>query len=532
MVGRVHADDPTLWSIGDLAKRTGLSVKLIRHWSDIGVVPPTDRTPTGYRRYDARALARLELARTLRDLGLGMAAIRGVVDRERSLAEAAAVHADAIEAQVRTLRLQQAVLRSVSQQPTSTAEDLADMTRLARLTAAERTAVIHEFVTEALGDLDVPAYRDGLLAATPDLPEQPTTGQLDAWIELAGLVRSPQLRAGFARMAAYAAEHAPGEHDERDLAAVRDLTDLWVRRVTAAIDGGIMPDSPAADPVVAGIVEAWIPTQARTDLCLDGDGARARRRLLEQLEVAADAGVERYWQLLCVINGWPVRPSLAVAGQWLMTALRANPAPGARAAGIAALLDDDAPDPQGLLDGCTRVLAEVQRLVAGVDPGRFGDPTPCAGWDVRALLNHLVWENLLWTGLADGAPRADFAADHLGGDHVAAFRTAAAATLAAFRRPGMLRQRYGDAPGWRLVEQVVIEMLVHGWDLATATGQPTDLAPDVAAATLPAVQAIYGALPRTAGGSFAPEQPVPAGATAADRLAAYLGRRIPTGRSA
>ncbi|MEV4510377.1 TIGR03086 family metal-binding protein [Dactylosporangium sp. NPDC049525] len=525
----MHADDTTLWSIGDLAKQTGLSVKLIRHWSDIGVVPPTQRTPTGYRRYDARAVARLELARTLRDLGLGMAAIRGVVDRERSLAEAAAVHADAIEAQIRTLRLQQAVLRSVSRK-TSTAEELADMTRLARLTAAERTAVIHDFVTEALGDLDVPAYRDGLLAATPDLPEQPSTEQLDAWVELAGLVRTPQLRAGFARMAAYAAEHAPGEHDERELAAVRDLTDLWVERVTAAVDGGIMPDSPAADPVVAGIVEAWIPTQARTDLRLDGDGAQARRRLLEQLEVAADPGVERYWQLLCVINGWPVRPSLATAGEWLMTALRANPAPGARAAGIAAMLDDDATDPARLLDGCTRVLAEVERLVAGVHPDRFGDPTPCAGWDVRTVLNHLVWENLLWTSLAEGAPRADFAADHLGDDHVAAFRTAAAATLAAFGRPGMLRQRYGDAPGWRLVEQVVIEMLVHGWDLATATGRSTDLAPDVAAATLPAVQAMYGALPRTPGGSFAPEQPVPADATATDRLAAYLGRRVPTGR--
>jgi uncharacterized protein (TIGR03086 family) len=527
MVGRVHADDTTLLSIGDLAKRTGLSVKLIRHWSDIGVVPPTDRTSTGYRRYDARALARLELARTLRDLGLGMAAIREVVDRERSLAEAAAIHADALEAQIRTLRLQQAVLRSVSHR-TSTADELADLTRLARLTAAERTAVIHEFVTEALGDLDVPTYRDGLLAATPDLPEQPTTEQLDAWVELAGLVRTPQLRAAFARMAAYADEHAPGPHDERDVAAARDLTDLWVSRVTAAIDGGIMPDSPAADPVVAGIVEAWIPAQAGTDLRLDGDGGPARRRLLEQLEVAADTGVERYWQLLCVINGWPVRPSLATAGQWLMTALRANPEPGARAAGIAALLDTATP--AGVLDGCARVLADVERLVAGVHPDRFGDPTPCAGWDVRTLLNHLVWENLLWTSLARGAPRADFTADHLGDDHAAAFRTAAAATLAAFGRPGMLEQRYGDAPGWRLVEQVVIEMLVHGWDLATATGQPADLAPDVATATLPAVQAIYGALPRTAGGSFAPEQPVPAGATPADRLAAYLGRRVPTGR--
>ncbi|MDG6108621.1 TIGR03086 family protein [Dactylosporangium aurantiacum] len=508
-----------LFSIGDLAARTGLPVKVIRHWSDVGVVPPTIRTASGYRRYDAGALARLELARTLRDLGLGLTAIRGVVDRERTVAEAAAVHADAIETQVRTLRLQQAVLRSVSRRG-ATAAELADLTRLARLSARERTAVIHDFVTAALGDLDVPTYRAGLLAATPDLPEQPSPEQLDAWIELAALVRTPRLHASLARIARYAAEHAPGEHDERAVAAARDVTDLWVRRVTAAIDGGIMTDSPAADPVVADIVAAWLPTQAGTGV----DGAPARRLLLEQLEVAADRDVERYWQLLCVINGWPVPASLQAPGRWLMTALRANPAPGARAAGIAALLAEEDPDPAWLLPACERVLAEVEELVAAVPAGRLGAPTPCAGWDVRALLEHLVWENLLWTSLAAGAPRADFAADHLGDDHVAAFRAASRDTLAAFRRPGMLSQRYGEAPGWRLVEQVVVEMLVHGWDLATATGRPTDLAPDVADAMLPAVRAMYGPLPRTSAGSFGPEQPCPEGATAADRLAAYLGR--------
>ncbi|WP_344941685.1 hypothetical protein [Sphaerisporangium flaviroseum] len=92
-----------------------------------------------------------------------------------------------------------------------------------------------------------------------------------------------------------------------------------------------------------------------------------------------------------------------------------------------------------------------------------------------------------------------------------------------------LEEQYGPAPGWRLVEQVVIEMLVHGWDLATATGRSTDLAPDVAEATLPSVRAIYGDLPRTPGGSFAPAQEVPEGASAADRLAAYLGRTVRRG---
>ncbi|WP_218004719.1 TIGR03086 family metal-binding protein [Microtetraspora niveoalba] len=519
-----------LLGIGELAERTGLSVKLIRHWSDIGVVPPAARTAAGYRRYAPEAVARLELARTLRELGLSMAVIREVVTQERDLAEVAAFHADALEARIHALRMRQAVLRSFARRK-STTKDLTEMTGLARLSPEERDTIVHDFMTDALGDLDPSAYRDGLLLAVPDLPPDPTAGQVEAWIELAALIRDPELRAAIRRMGEYAAEHAAREHREEDVLKAQELTDLWVASVDAAMTAGIAADSPAAEPVVAGIVAAWLPAQAGTGFAPadegHGDGPEARRRLLEQLEVASDTRLERYWQLLCLINGWPVRPSIAGEGEWLMTALRANPEPGARAARIGEILSEEADvAPEARLEACARVLAEVEELVTAVPSERLGDPTPCTGWDVRALLDHLVWENLLWTGLAEGTLRSDFAADHLGEDHVAAFRTAARATLAAFRRPGMLRSQYGPAPGWRLVEQVTIEMLVHGWDLARAIGRPTDLAPDVAEAIMPAVREIYGDLPRTPGGSFGPAQPVPGSATAVDRLAAYLGRAV------
>src|SRR5262249_19382358 len=126
--------------------------------------------------------------------------------------------------------------------------------------------------------------------------------------------------AAMRRMAEYAARHAPGRHDEHEVRAVQQVTDFWVQRVTAAIDAGIPADSPVADSIVIDIIGAWLPTQEGSDLRPSGDGEHARSRLLEQLEIAADPRAERYWQLLCVINGWPVRPSLAAAGQWLMTA--------------------------------------------------------------------------------------------------------------------------------------------------------------------------------------------------------------------
>jgi DNA-binding transcriptional MerR regulator len=87
-------DGDTLFTIRALARRTGLTVKTTRFYSDTGIVPPTDRSPAGYRLYDIGALARLDLARTLRDLGLDLAVIRQVLDRT-SLPSSPTTNADA-----------------------------------------------------------------------------------------------------------------------------------------------------------------------------------------------------------------------------------------------------------------------------------------------------------------------------------------------------------------------------------------------------------------------------------------------------
>src|SRR6266700_935196 len=101
--------DDTLLTIGELARLTGLTVKTVRFWSDEGLVPPADRTPAGYRLYDSGALVRFGLIRTLRDLGVDLAAIRKVLAHDVTVAEVATAHAAALEVQIRALRLHQAV---------------------------------------------------------------------------------------------------------------------------------------------------------------------------------------------------------------------------------------------------------------------------------------------------------------------------------------------------------------------------------------------------------------------------------------
>ena len=82
----------TLLTIGQLARRSGVPVRTLRFWSDAGVLPETERSGGNYRRYDARAVARLDLVRTLRELGLGLDEVRLVLEKRSSVADVAAAH--------------------------------------------------------------------------------------------------------------------------------------------------------------------------------------------------------------------------------------------------------------------------------------------------------------------------------------------------------------------------------------------------------------------------------------------------------
>jgi DNA-binding transcriptional MerR regulator len=310
-----------LYSIGGLARRTGLTVKTIRFYADSGIVPPTRRSPAGHRLYDIDAVARLDLVRTLRDLGLGLAAIRKVLDREVSLPEIAAAHAQALEVQIRTLRLRRAVLRAVATRG-STPEEMELMHKLAQLSDAERRRLISDFIDDTFGGLDAnPDFVAMMRAAMPDLPDEPTAGQVEAWVELAELCQDPDFRASVRRMAEYqAAERAGGD----TTGLHHDLAEAVRGQVCQALAAGIAPASPEADPVVDALTAQYADVFGRPD------DAGLRRWLLTRLEIASDPRAERYWQLLAVINGWPVPQSLAPVFDWFSQALRAR-MPGQRA---------------------------------------------------------------------------------------------------------------------------------------------------------------------------------------------------------
>ncbi|MEV6256035.1 MerR family transcriptional regulator [Nocardia sp. NPDC051911] len=305
--------DDTRFTIGAVADRTGLSVKTIRFYADKGVVLPTEISPSGYRLYDVRALAELDLVRTLRALGLDLATVRRVLTHELALSEVAAAHADALDTQIRILRQRRAVLRAVAGQG-STPQELDLMHKLVTLSAAERHRLIEDFVEATFGGLDAnPELTELLRTALPDLPDDPAPEQVAAWAELAELTADTDFRAAIRRMAEYQAR----ERAEGDATGLHHaLTEAVRDRVEAAMAAGVTPGSPAAAEVVADLAARYAATFGRPD-----DRA-LREWMLERLAVADDERVERYWRLLAVINGWAAPPSLTPVFAWFTAALR------------------------------------------------------------------------------------------------------------------------------------------------------------------------------------------------------------------
>ena len=123
-------------------------------------------------------MARLELVATLRELGLGLAEVRRVLDRQASVAGVAATHVEALDAQIRTLRLRRAVLATVARRQPGT-EEMTLMSKLARLSAQERKQIIDDFVDEVFAGLDPdPGLAARMRRATPDLPDDPSPDQV------------------------------------------------------------------------------------------------------------------------------------------------------------------------------------------------------------------------------------------------------------------------------------------------------------------------------------------------------------------
>jgi uncharacterized protein (TIGR03086 family) len=147
-----------------------------------------------------------------------------------------------------------------------------------------------------------------------------------------------------------------------------------------------------------------------------------------------------------------------------------------------------------LLDLDRRALDTTRAVVHGTTPSQLGLPTPCEAWDVRALLNHVLGNNHLYAAAASGGA-VDWSTrdqDRVGDDPHGSYDTSAAAVTAAFAATDLavdVHMPFGVLPAAQAVAVHFVDVLVHGWDLAVATGQDPALPDDLAEVALGIVAA-------------------------------------------
>jgi uncharacterized protein (TIGR03086 family) len=178
-------------------------------------------------------------------------------------------------------------------------------------------------------------------------------------------------------------------------------------------------------------------------------------------------------------------------------------------------------------------FASTAAILANVKADQLDKPTPCASWKVRDLVNHIVGGTTFFavtaeTGEAPG--RGGVPTDFSAGDFSATFEKGAKRAVAAFRAEGAMDKimtlPFGQLPGSTFVNIAATDTFTHGWDLARATGQSTELDPELAANLLKGARM---ALPDTMRGPdgkapFGPRVEVAESAPLADQLAGFLGR--------
>jgi uncharacterized protein (TIGR03086 family) len=165
------------------------------------------------------------------------------------------------------------------------------------------------------------------------------------------------------------------------------------------------------------------------------------------------------------------------------------------------------------------------RVLVNVTSDQLSSPTPCPEWDVKALIDHVIAGNqrVVERGGGHAAPLPEGVG--------AAHRASAKASQETFAEPQGLTRTYqislGEVPGMVFLEIRTSDLLAHAWDLAIATGQPTDLDPELAEYVLEFLtQTMSRPGLRGEGRPYGEEQPCGDERSAADRVAAFLGRGL------
>jgi uncharacterized protein (TIGR03086 family) len=179
------------------------------------------------------------------------------------------------------------------------------------------------------------------------------------------------------------------------------------------------------------------------------------------------------------------------------------------------------------IDRIEHATAFAAGKVKGVSADDLGKPTPCAEFDVRELLNHMLGGLEMLRVAAQGEKATMPDGDQFAADPGAVYDERRAAFLRALRAGGALERNwempFGSLPGSMMAAIAFMEHVTHGWDLAKATGQDTTIPPDLVQECAETVEPMDAMLRMP--GVCGPAVPVADNASAQDKLIAFMGRQ-------
>jgi DNA-binding transcriptional MerR regulator len=295
-------------TIGELSRRTGVSVKRLRFYSNEGLLPPAARSRSGYRLYTEEHAVRIDLIRALREAGIGLQEIGKLLRHDMTLEELLQLRLGTVEAHIVGLQRIAAALR-LAIQSGATEENLRRITMVTQASNEDRRQVVVAFYEKVVEGLPIERqWTEGMIdASAPCLPDSPSAGQLAAWMELQGLLDDRT----FLECKRVNASDIWAPRVKFDFDSFVGAQEVWMTATSLARTRGVSPTSEEG----AAIVDRFTSTMAAAAGHEDPAVVRAHMR------VKYDPRGARFWELVAIMKGDPALLGRFDDWQWFGEAM-------------------------------------------------------------------------------------------------------------------------------------------------------------------------------------------------------------------
>ncbi|HEY4385018.1 MAG TPA: MerR family transcriptional regulator [Ktedonobacteraceae bacterium] len=322
-----------LYTIGEVAKLTGVPIKTIRYYTDVNLLPATQRTEARFRLYSPEAIWQLQLIRILRQLEFSLEEIRAIIGGNLSISTAIDWQLDAIAHHIHQLQRVQEVLQQAKEARQHPEQSLSTLYELG-LALSENAAERSRFITEKLHILVKQAnlpdeWRQQLLEYfTWQSPDAFTTKQIATWTEIVSILNDPAFTEDALRF------NSPTHPQTIQQMNITEYSQQALTLMQQAQSAALRGDPPESETVQTLTIN-WIRLIAQSTQ--QSITTEFLHRLSAQVSTYYSERMQRFWTLMASLSGWEAPPSYREGLDLLAAGLRSLVSPPVE---LNATLDD------------------------------------------------------------------------------------------------------------------------------------------------------------------------------------------------